>query len=132
MSHVRLLFVPLTNASKASKAAYHCMDFEVLLLNEGFEVDRVARDDMDSTYFVDSDVCFLEVEEMDNLQSVTDLRMVSRKPLVLFGCNVPESLWIDGLNSGADAYLSLPDSEDVLRARLNAVIRRFGLQQYDD
>ncbi len=128
MSHVRLLFVPLTNVSKESKVAYHRVAFEALLLGEGFDLDRVARDDMDSAHLVDSDICFLEVEELDNLQPVTDLRMVSRKPLVLFGCNIPDSLWVEGLNSGADAYLSLPDSDDVLRARLHAVIRRFGLR----
>ncbi len=70
------------------------------------------------------DVIFLEVKDDNDIAFCHELRRVSVKPLFLYGWNVPVTTWIHGLQSGADAYLDMPTSEEVLNARLRAVLRR--------
>lgn len=88
-------------------------------------LSRRTRNDKDWVSELDAyDVIFLEIEDDADVALCHELRRLSLKPLFLYGSNVPVTTWILGLQSGADAYLSLPTSEDVLNAKLQAVLRR--------
>lgn len=70
------------------------------------------------------DVILLEVCTGEDVLYCQKLRSRSLKPLLLYGWNVPTQTWVQGLEQGADAYLPLSGSEDVLKARFQAVLRR--------
>jgi DNA-binding response OmpR family regulator len=72
------------------------------------------------------DVILLEVRTGEDVLYCQKLRSQSFKPLLLYGRNVPTQTWVQGLEQGADAFLPLSASEEVLKARLQALLRRFG------
>ncbi|RME43584.1 MAG: hypothetical protein D6791_15110 [Chloroflexi bacterium] len=76
------------------------------------------------------DVIFFEVTSVEDLHQFQQLRRRSKVPVLLYGSGVPSSTWIQGLRAGADAFLDLPDREDVVRARLIGFLRRAGLKPY--
>jgi DNA-binding response OmpR family regulator len=77
-----------------------------------------------------SDAVFLEIGEGDDLNYLVGLRSRSRKPVLLYGIRVPSSIQIKSLSIGADAFLPLPASSDVLDARVHAFLRRAGLESF--
>lgn len=95
-----------------------------MLLKTG-RLSRRMRTEDDWTKELDPyDVIFLEVKDDTDIAYCHELRRVTRKPLFLYGWNVPVATWILGLQSGADAYLELSNSEELLDAKLRAVLRR--------
>lgn len=70
------------------------------------------------------DVILLEIGSGEDVLYCQKLRTRSLKPLLLYGWDVPTQTWVQGLEQGADAFLPLSVSEDVLKARLQAVLRR--------
>lgn len=120
---MRFLLLPaLTGDAESGRS--RSLSFEHLLLRAG-RLNRRVRNEIDWTKGLDAfDVIFLEVKDDTDISYCHELRRVSQKPLFLYGWNVPVATWIHGLQSGADAYLALPASEEVLNARLQAVLRR--------
>ncbi len=70
------------------------------------------------------DVILLEVYTGEDVLYCQTLRGQSLKPLLLYGWNVPTQTWVQGLEQGADAYLPLSVGEEVLKAWLQALVRR--------
>gem|GEM_PF-4956920 len=70
------------------------------------------------------DAILLEVCTGEDVLYCQTLRSQSLKPLLLYGWNVPTQTWVQGLEQGADAYLPLSAGEEVLKARLQALVRR--------
>lgn len=124
---VRFLLLPnpANDADGSNQAGIQdAYSLEGLLSRTGL-LSRRARDDKDWVSELDAyDVIFLEIGDDADVALCHELRRLSLKPLFLYGANVPATTWILGLQSGADAYLSLPTNEDVLNARLQAVLRR--------
>ncbi|NUQ37983.1 MAG: hypothetical protein HUU23_09345 [Caldilineales bacterium] len=106
----------------------HTKLLEKMLTNEGYITRRSERGKDELAHVQESDIILMEVGDMADLQYCQNLRAQSAKPLLLYGWNVPSSLWIRGLQAGADAFLSLLEREDVTLARLRATLRRTGLQ----
>lgn len=115
-----------TSIADADNGRSRSLSFEHLLLRAG-RLNRRMPHEKDWTKELDAfDVIFLEVKDDTDIAYCHELRRISCKPLFLYGWNVPVATWIHGLQSGADAYLDLPASEEVLTARLRAVLRRTG------
>lgn len=120
---VRFLLLPASPAD-AGTGRSRSLSFEHLLLRSG-RLNRRGRQEKDWTRGLDAyDVIFLEIKDDTDIAYCHELRRVSLKPLFLYGWNIPVATWIHGLQSGADAYLELPASEEVLNAKLRAVLRR--------
>lgn len=125
--HVRFLLLAASARSEALHSTPSQSDspsLEHLLLRIG-RISQRLRNEKGWHRELDAyDVIFLEVKDDNDIAYCHELRRVSIKPLFLYGWNVPVTTWIHGLQSGADAYLEMPTSEEVLNARLRAVLRR--------
>ena len=62
--------------------------------------------------------------EMDGITALSKLRQVSNVPVILLTANDLETDIVAGLELGADDYITKPFSLAVLRARVNAQLRR--------
>lgn len=120
---VRFLLLPASNGD-AEGSRSHSLSFEHLLLRVG-RLNRRPRHEKEWSKELDAyDVIFLEIKNDTDIAYCHELRRLSLKPLFLYGRNIPVTTWIHGLQSGADAYLELPTSEELLHAKLRAVLRR--------
>ena len=79
-----------------------------------------------------SDAVFLEIVKADDLIYLMELRSRSQKPVLIYGTRVPTSIQIESLSIGADAFLRLPDSPEVLEAKVYAFLRRSGLESFKE
>jgi len=127
MLSLRCLILP-SPAPKIHNTDSHTRLLEKMLATEGYVTRRSERGQDELAHLQESDIILMEVGDMADLQYCQSLRAQSVKPLLLYGWNVPSSLWIRGLQVGADAFLSLLEREDVTLARLRAALRRTGLQ----
>ena len=72
------------------------------------------------------DLLILDVNLPDGsgLELLTEVRKTSRMPVILLTANDLEMDVVTGLESGADDYITKPFSLAILRARVNAQLRR--------
>ena len=122
----RFVLLPRNGAS-SSQVYGPTRAIEHALRVEGYPVQRMRRHDMPDNFLEDMDVVLVEIGDNEDLAFCAEVRTRSQKPLLLYGWDIPSSIWIKGLDVGADAFLSLPTEERVLRAQLHAVLRRSGL-----
>lgn len=79
------------------------------------------------------DLCILDimmpdmsgVEICKKLKTLSDFKDI---PIIFLTAKSEESDIIEGLNAGADDYITKPFSPKILLARVEAVLRRFGLE----
>lgn len=102
---------------------------EKSLREEGFAVD-VANDGQEGNFLAqneeyDAIILDLRMPLMDGLTILKNLRQndIKTPVLILTGKNQEEDK-VEGLNAGADDYLTKPFSLKELRARLHALLRR--------
>ena len=100
-----------------------------LLSQEGYEAQQLEAEDAFPDAVAAADVIMVEVGDAEDLELCQSLRQHSHKPLLLFGWNLTAALSNEGLALGADSVLPLPAPDEVLRARLNALLRRTGLKR---
>lgn len=74
----------------------------------------------------DTDLIILDINLPDGsgIDFCKEIRMYSKVPIIILTANDMEIDIVTGLESGADDYITKPFSLAVLRARVNAVIRR--------
>ncbi|NPA54990.1 MAG: response regulator transcription factor [Epsilonproteobacteria bacterium] len=106
------------------------------LEEEGFVVD-VAKDAEEAEYLLDVnkyDIMILDWM-LPNKSGIEFLRQIRGKgdytPVLLLTAKSSTTNKVDGLNAGADDYLTKPFSFDELLARLNAIYRRSKLQGHN-
>jgi len=75
----------------------------------------------------DPDLMLLDImmPGMDGFETLRRLRTFSNVPVIILTARSDSSDKVQGLNLGADDYLTKPFSLDELFARVNAVLRRF-------
>jgi two-component system, OmpR family, response regulator VicR len=106
---------------------------EVVCARNGSEALQVAQ-------ACDPDLAILDImmPEMDGWETCLHLRSFSGMPIIFLTARDSETDVVYGLNSGADDYVPKPFSLAELRARIDATLRRAGLQApastrtYDD
>ncbi len=103
---------------------------ETMLLHSGREVACLEREHVSDELLENCDAVFLEVIGEDQLAFLRELRAKTRKPVLVYGVGVPKSVQIDSLDAGADAFLCIPDSLEVLQSRVHAFLRRSGLDPF--
>ncbi|WP_417897519.1 response regulator transcription factor [Bacillus haimaensis] len=74
----------------------------------------------------DVDLIILDVmmPAMDGWEALVAIRQFSKTPIIMLTARNDNSDMIKGLKNGADDYISKPFNEDVLLARIEAVLRR--------
>jgi len=125
----RILFLPLCDPAQ-SDCFFSTETLEAVLLDSGHDVVRLEREWVSDELLDNSDAVFLEVIRDDELAFIKELRAKTRKPVLVYGHDVPKSMQIESLGAGADAFLRIPDSLDVLQARVHAFLRRSGLESF--
>ena len=119
-----LLLRSADHSSSSTKA------LESVLFKGGHFAARFAREQVSDELLDEIDAVFLEVIREDDLAYFLGLRKKSRKPMLVYGVDVPKSMQIASLNVGADAFLRFPDAPEILEARVHAFLRRSGLEPF--
>jgi len=98
------------------------------LVHEGFEtaVAKSGREAMEKIESEKPDLVLLDVmlPEINGLEILRRIRQTSDLPVILETARGETLDKINGLNSGADDYISKPFDIEELVARINAVLRR--------
>lgn len=100
--------------------------FEVQWVNNGIDgLKCLAQQDFDLV------LLDLGLPLMDGMQVLKQIRQKSNTPVLIISARDQLDNRVDGLNQGADDYLTKPYEFDELLARINALFRRSGrmLQQ---
>lgn len=98
------------------------------LKHEGFEtiIAKTGREGMEKFESENPDLILLDVmlPELNGLEVLRRIRAKSNIPVILETARGETIDKINGLNSGADDYISKPFEIEELLARMNAVLRR--------
>lgn len=125
----RILLLPLSITAPCDLSS-GTEALETVLLSFGHRSSIFARDQISEDLLEKSDAVFLEMVGEDDLTHIMRLRCRSQKPVLIYGAKVPTSLQIESLSIGADAFLRIPDSQDVVEAKVHAFLRRSGLESF--
>lgn len=98
--------------------------YEVYKASNGQEAIEVLINDEPDIILLDA-----MMPVMDGFKALEKIRTFSRVPIIMVTAMGEEHQRIDGLNMGADDYITKPFSADELLARVNAVLRRSDIQQ---
>jgi len=97
-------------------------DYEVEVANNGLEGLRQAYQFRPALILLD-----VMMPDMDGWTMLGRLREFSDVPVIMLTAVGGEKSLVQGLNSGADDYVTKPYGMDELKARIRAVLRRKGL-----
>lgn len=105
------------------------------LTDENYEVE-IAPNGLDGlrlAYHFRPDLVLLDVmmPDMDGWTTLRRLREFSEVPVIMLTAVGGEKSLVQGLDSGADDYVTKPFSMEELKARIRAVLRRKGLSEVD-
>ena len=105
------------------------------LTDENYEVE-IAQNGLDGlrlAYHFRPDLVLLDVmmPDMDGWTTLRRLREFSEVPVIMLTAVGGEKSLVQGLDSGADDYVTKPFSMEELKARIRAVLRRKGLSEAD-
>lgn len=94
--------------------------------NVKIELCRTLKDAQEMVFERVFDLLILDINLPDGsgLDLLTKVRQTSSLPIILLTANDMEMDIVNGLESGADDYITKPFSLAVLRARVNAQLRR--------
>ncbi len=100
------------------------------LLLDGYEVLTASRGDeaLSILQLQTPDLIVLDVmmPDMDGFETLRRIRQHSQVPVVMLTARGSDSDKLQGLQSGADDYITKPFNPDELEARIAAVLRRSG------
>lgn len=71
----------------------------------------------------------LNLPDMEGKNVITDIREWSQTPIIILSEYTADENVIIALNMGADDYVVKPFNVDVLYARINALLRKFAIQE---
>lgn len=98
--------------------------YDVCKAHNGEEAIKVLIDESPDIILLDA-----MMPVMDGFETLEKIRTFSSVPIIMVTAMGEEHQRIDGLNMGADDYITKPFSADELLARVNAVLRRSDIQQ---
>lgn len=103
---------------------------QMILLNGGYPAVCLKRDQVWDELPENVAAVFLEIYQEGDLVFIRELRAKTPKPLLVYSEGAPESMQIESLVGGADMFLCVSDSSAVVEARVNAFLRRVGLEPF--
>ena len=103
------------------------------LTAQGYQVATVDRG-LDAVSFVSEQrpklvILDIRMPGIDGLETLRRIRAVANVPVILLSAKGGESDKIDGLEVGADDYVTKPFSPEELAARVRAVLRRAAVDE---
>ena len=97
--------------------------FEVLTADNGNRGIQIARDEKPNLVLLDVMMPQMDgIEVCDRMREDPDLKNI---PIIFLTARSDEKTEIEGLNKGADDYITKPISTSKLISRIKAVLRRF-------
>jgi len=100
-------------------------DYEVLQAGDGMEAWEIYQQNEDTIHLALLDIM---MPEMDGLELARRIReRSSRTGIIFLSARAQETDKVNGLNSGADDYITKPFSPSELMARVESVLRRVAL-----
>lgn len=106
---------------------------EVYLNNAGYETFKAFAGtealDIFNKNAIDMVILDLMLPEISGEEVCKAIRRTSRVPIIMLTAKVSESDKLEGLDIGADDYITKPFSPRELVARVNAILRRCSLEQ---
>ncbi len=97
--------------------------YEVMTSNDGFDGFIMARDDKPDLILLDW--MLPNISGIDVLKKIREDKSLFDTPVIMLTAKNMESDKIDGLNRGADDYITKPFSVQELMARIKTVLRRY-------
>lgn len=94
-------------------------DFEVVECLSGAEAIRLCVSISPDIILIDFDM-----PDMKGKEIIRSIREWSQTPVIIVSSSKTNENIIEGLNYGADDYVTKPFNADVLRARINATLRK--------
>jgi len=101
------------------KAKLKVDGYEVLTATRGDEALRVLEDEVPDLVVLD-----VMMPEMDGFETLRRIRQHSQVPVIMLTARGSDADKLQGLQSGADDYVTKPFNPDELEARISAVLRR--------
>ena len=106
---------------------------EAMLKHNNYSVDTVdnGQDALDYLMLDDYDGAILDVmmPKMDGWTALKTIREHSKVPVIMLTARSEENDELKGFDYGADEYISKPFSPKILVARVEALLRRSGVQK---
>ncbi len=96
--------------------------FEVILARDGVEALELAREHTPDAVLLD--VMMPRLDGFEALRRLREDARTSHLPVLMLTARVQRDDLIDGLDAGADDYVTKPFDSDILLARLRAMLRR--------
>lgn len=93
--------------------------FQVSEASDGLEAIRKVRDEMPDLVVLD-----VEMPKLDGFETLREIRRTVAVPVIMLTVRGDEEDRIEGLDLGADDYVTKPFSARELVSRINAVLRR--------
>lgn len=119
MGHKVLLVEDEKELAKAVKTILSLSKYDVDLSYNGLEALNATKD---NNY--DAIVMDIMMPEMDGIEALKEMRKIGVKtPVILLTAKSQVSDKVDGLDAGANDYLTKPFAKEELLARIRAVIR---------
>ncbi len=105
---------------------------ENFLKNDGYEVSSFPTGDELYAVFC-KEVCDLVILDImmpgsDGITILTELRKISKVPVILLTAKDSDSDYYDGLTLGSDDYITKPFKPMLLLAKVKAILRRVSLE----
>lgn len=101
----------------------------IYLENAGFQVFQASngKDALESLNLHKIDLIIMDImmPEKDGISTTKEIRDKDNIPIILLSAKSEEEDKVEGLNSGADDYITKPFSKDELIARVKAQLRRY-------
>jgi DNA-binding response OmpR family regulator len=101
----------------------------IYLENAGFQVFQASNgeDALESLRLHKIDLIIMDImmPEKDGISATKEIRHKDNIPIILLSAKSEEEDKVEGLNSGADDYITKPFSKDELIARVKAQLRRY-------
>ncbi|GAB4271072.1 MAG: response regulator transcription factor [Candidatus Promineifilaceae bacterium] len=90
------------------------------------ETAENGKEGLQKLYSLKPDLVILDIlmPEMDGWETCRQIRLLSDVPIIMLTTIADDASVIRGLDYGADDFLAKPFSQDVLAARIRAVMRR--------
>jgi two-component system response regulator MprA len=123
-AHVKILVVDDERAVRESlRRALELEGYEIELAEDGRQaLDRLAREDQPDAVILD-----VLMPGVDGLEVCRTLRSQgSRLPILMLTARTQIEDRVEGLDAGADDYLTMPFALEELLARVRALLRRSG------
>ena len=98
--------------------------YTVLEASDGEEAMEVFYE---NNQFIDIVVLDIMMPKQDGYEVLSEIRKISETPVLMLTAKAEEQAQVEGLNRGADDYITKPFANSVLLAHIEAILRRSGV-----